>query len=445
MQVFWSSRPVSSRGSRGSRIGGVRVQGLRASWGVSIGLFLVLFVGCSTIPAPGVAHSAAPQPSAPVVARSSPAQTQPTTAERQETAVVKTVSPTTAEPTRPGLIIYKCPSGSGSGICQMRGDGTDRHVVVPYDPATEGFGMYPEWSPDGQHFTYKYAYTQEGQRWETTWLANRDGGQAYPIGQPSRSAASEWGDANTLFVYSVRADAPFTQTYHLDSGVLTEGGPLSPGIECRTYAWSPDEARVAVVSPDEREVSILNRASGERETVFTVPEDAPYGAVGDCEWSPDGQELAFASFFLLEYEPFGDLYVVGAGQAVPRRLTDFRAGYDGRGSATRVSDATWSPDGEWLAFLLSFGAQGTYLAVIPAQGGQITNLGVDCTNAIVAPVWSPDSRELAFVSNRPFRDGRLGDNRAAAAQWDIYTVDIRTRAIRRLTNDRYMEMDIGWR
>jgi TolB protein len=113
-------------------------------------------------------------------------------------------------------------------------------------------------------------------------------------------------------------------------------------------------------------------------------------------WSPDGQQIVFAT------DRWGGLEI-----AVMRRdVTDVRRLTDSPG----LDDyPAWSPDGGRIAFVSN--RDGNYeVYVMPATGGEAMNIsrapGID-----TFPTWTPDGEGLTFVSNRA--DG-----------FDLYTISL---------------------
>ena len=93
----------------------------------------------------------------------------------------------------------------------------------------------------------------------------------------------------------------------------------------------------------------------------------------------------------------------------------------------RVSDPQISPDGKWVAYTVSqpsleTNSFNTDLWLIPVEGGtpkQLTN----SPEADYAPRWSPDGKQIAFISNR---DGAA----------NIWLIDSRGGEARKLTNSQ---------
>ncbi|HEY6970045.1 MAG TPA: S9 family peptidase [Candidatus Angelobacter sp.] len=128
--------------------------------------------------------------------------------------------------------------------------------------------------------------------------------------------------------------------------------------------------------------------------------------IGDPQISPDGTRVAFVKVSVNDKKDGYDtsLWSVSIrGDEPPRRLT----------SGNHDSSPRWSPDGKWLVFLRSpepatplpgagagAGARppATQLYMLPMSGGESWKV-TDLPRSVSSPVWSPDSKMIAFVSS----------------------------------------------
>lgn len=129
----------------------------------------------------------------------------------------------------------------------------------------------------------------------------------------------------------------------------------------------------------------------------------------------------------------GHLWLVATdGSAAPRRLTH----------GWRDTEPIWSPDGAWVAFVRAqreetgngAGKVGRpQLWVLPAAGGEPRRL-TDHPLGAGGPVWSPDSRHLAYTARVP-EPGRYGTDESVGPE---------AEPPRRITTRRYRFDGVGY-
>ena len=144
--------------------------------------------------------------------------------------------------------------------------------------------------------------------------------------------------------------------------------------------------------------------------------------------SPDGTKVAYFSekdFF------FVDLYLadVATGK-VDRRL--LKSTYSSNYETFRFinSQASWSPDGRFLATAGKRGPRDEIIIIDVKRDRQVGRIRVDL-NGVTTPSWSPDGKQLVFTGY----DGGISD---------LFVVDADGRNLRRLTSDKYADLDPVW-
>ena len=122
---------------------------------------------------------------------------------------------------------------------------------------------------------------------------------------------------------------------------------------------------------------------------MTFDDLAALHRVSEPQPSPDGRWLAYVVTDVdkPENRSNSDLWLVPADGGEPRQLT---------ASPKHDRHPTWSPDGKWLAFESNRGGD-FQVYVIPADGGEARKLTTIATEA-TQPVWSPDGKHIAFIS-----------------------------------------------
>jgi Tol biopolymer transport system component len=145
--------------------------------------------------------------------------------------------------------------------------------------------------------------------------------------------------------------------------------------------------------------------------------------------SPDGTEVIFlATRNLFSY----DMYLADARTGeIKRKLVT--ADSDPHFDALRFLDSsgTWSPDGQRFAFVVA--ARGdNEIAVVNVRNRDIERrYTVDGVGAIWNPSWSPDGRSIVFAGS----SGGISD---------LYLLDVESGQVRKLTNDRFADLQPEW-
>lgn len=129
--------------------------------------------------------------------------------------------------------------------------------------------------------------------------------------------------------------------------------------------------------------------------------------------SPDGKRAVFGAR--------GEVFTVPAENGNTRNLTN--------SSGARERGSSWSPDGKWISYVSD--VSGEAQLYIVAQDGREPpiQLTTDFKVWLFTPVWSPDSKKLAFADK----------------SLNLYYIDIATRKITRCDNGVYWEInDYTW-
>lgn len=183
-----------------------------------------------------------------------------------------------------------------------------------------------------------------------------------------------------------------------------------------------------------------------------------------ASWSPDGSRIVYDSWFAGHGE--FDLWLMNADGTDKQQLTT---------SPERDVLPAWSPDGSWIAFTRKrahSAAEDVWFIHPDGTGARRIARGAS------GPAWSPDGRRLVFAVYRKGqadlyvvdRDGRhlrrltraKSDEGVAAGAWspdgktilltrwpvggfgDVYALNVRTGAVRRLTFSKAEDGDASW-
>ncbi|MEM8895094.1 MAG: S41 family peptidase [Bacteroidota bacterium] len=170
--------------------------------------------------------------------------------------------------------------------------------------------------------------------------------------------------------------------------------------------------RDAVFSHDGKNIITLSDESGEFEFV-----QFPANGSGDVQAvtkdgnllryqgipSPDGKWIAYDD---LE----ANMYVLNVSTGVSKKISTNQEG---------IWDFSWSPDGQWLAFVQRALNTMSQIKVYNVNDESIFDLTTDRYNDF-NPAWSPDGQFLYFLSDRSFTTlvGSPGGTRQPEPYWD---------------------------
>lgn len=134
---------------------------------------------------------------------------------------------------------------------------------------------------------------------------------------------------------------------------------------------------------DPKQVSSKPNAQVEKN--LTIEKLYMTRVVSDTTWSPDGETVAFIS----NISGRNNLWLVPAEGGWPTQLTI---------SDQRQFSPAWSPDGKWIAYQSDYdGDEQWGIFVVSPKTGQVVNLTNTREVAELAPSWSPDGRFLAYL------------------------------------------------
>ena len=283
-----------------------------------------------------------------------------------------------------GRLAFSSVMDDGWHVFSVAPDGADLVQLTDFDRATD----LPVWSPDGKRVLVE---TRVDGNWD---------------------------------LYMMRADGSRRRSF-----MRTRKNESSA-------AWSPDGKRVAFVRPVRKLAQIfVAPAKGEgRARLIT---DLPTGVL-HLEWSPKGNRIAFAAFG----EQSGlDISTIRPDGSAVRRVTS--------GAAARLP--SWHPSGTKLVYA-SYRDVSSEPCNPPALGfgdmhglcnwdlfeydfvtGSETQL-TDHPGWDDAAVWSPDGKQIAFVSDRD----------APGTEIDIYVMDADGSNVSRIVQQEGFEWALDW-
>jgi dipeptidyl aminopeptidase/acylaminoacyl peptidase len=167
-------------------------------------------------------------------------------------------------------------------------------------------------------------------------------------------------------------------------------------------------------------------------------------AVSDPQLSPDGRWVAYvvshADMTADAVDP--DIYIVAAAGGDPVRLTT---------SKKADTSPRWSPDGKWIAFI-SARDEKPQIYLISPIGGEADAL-TSSKSGIGSFQWSPDGKRIAFVAQRDLTadeekkqkdkdDAVVIDQQFRFTQ--LSTIDVATKKVTIVVNGAFQVSDPEW-
>ena len=274
----------------------------------------------------------------------------------------------------------------------------------------------PRLSPDGRFVVYTLRETdwKENAFVNQLWIVNTLTGERYQLTRHKRSSVSpEWSpDSKRIAFLSPRDNKSDLYLISPTGGEAEKVATVESGVE--GFHWSPDGRSIAFTATDPETKAQKERKEkyGDFEVVAgeysmthlwvvevpTEGQSKPPEArrltegdkftVSDFSWSPDSQRIAFSASKNPDLNDIdsADLYVVNVKDKAVKKLVETKG---------PESNPMWSPDGKEIAFETANGQEfffftNTYLAVVPAGGGKprlLTEAFDEQPNLLA---WSPD-------------------------------------------------------
>lgn len=279
-----------------------------------------------------------------------------------------TASPTPDPDTPTGKIAYVCQMFKvrvGDQICIMNADGTGQRRLTTEDYTRH---FYPSMAPDGQSVIYV-----------------------------------QFGGENVYDIYEITLEGKVTQITN-GLGVLTAPEISPDGSLIAFTHWTPESGK--------HTIWVINRDGSDPHEV------APFG--WDPTWSPEGQEILFAS----DHKGGVQMYIVALDNgsiAQVNQMTYLRGRTD-----WSIKDEIVTYSGKpWNRELFLMNADGSNVHQISPTGGNSQG-----------PSFSPDGNWVTFTAYFDL----YGDDHGC----EIYIMRTDGNDLRRLTNNDYCDWQPRW-
>jgi tricorn protease len=163
--------------------------------------------------------------------------------------------------------------------------------------------------------------------------------------------------------------------------------PVEEG-DLRQLTDNPARDRDPIWSPDGKQIAFVSDRSGREEIYVTPAEGGDARKLTDLDvlksalrWSPDSKEIAFTT-------SENKLFKLAAAGGQPVELASSRYG--------NLMAPVWSPDGKWLAYAKADAGRTTDIWLVPAAGGQERKATFDSYSEM-SPRFSADGKKLYFI------------------------------------------------
>ena len=188
----------------------------------------------------------------------------------------------------------------------------------------------------------------------------------------------------------------------------------------------------------------LITAIAQQKRTMTFDDVLAIKGVSDAQVSPDGRWIAYvvSKADMKENATDADLWLVSAEGGAPVRLTT---------SKKNDNQPRWSPDGRQIAFI-SAREEKSQIFLISPFGGEAERL-TESKTGVQSFQWSPDGRQIAFVAQQemtPDEEKRQKDKDDAVVIDKnfkfsrIWTIDVQTKKATELVKSDYVATDPQW-
>jgi dipeptidyl aminopeptidase/acylaminoacyl peptidase len=264
---------------------------------------------------------------------------------------------------------------------------TDRQVTSSNESESS-----PKWSPDGKYLSFTSSRPGKA-KGNQLWLLPIAGGEAMQLTETKgRLQGYEWSP-DTKKIAMVVGD-PDPDADQADQPAARPKAPQPIVID--RYKFKQD-GQGYLLSGRHNFVYIFDVASKQLERLTT---QKTFDEAGPS-WSPDGKWIAFTSNRDPDPDrnPEPQVFVAEARAGTTEKPITQRNSRVGRGKVE------WSPDGKWIAFLVSdekkYGAYGMErLAVVASDGSSapvMVKAAKDLDRGVSSPLWSADGKSLTVL------------------------------------------------
>lgn len=233
----------------------------------------------------------------------------------------------------------------------------------------------------------------------------------------------------------------FVSILNVNAGTLTPLFGEKAAIDQRAefLAWSPKGDQILVLggidNPDLGGKAWLVDPDTGQYTPVDISQASDTRQITSASFSPDGQAIVYAKSDC--YQCGSEVWRISVGEEVGGKQLLLRV------PILRVEEVLWSPDGRYIAFTQWRERETAEFAtgelwIMDSQGSGKRLLSPVTTGYYhhFTPVWSPDSRNIAFI----LAEEPLSGREASEPSFNVYIVDVSTGEVRRLTHVKNIQV-----
>ncbi len=279
----------------------------------------------------------------------------------------------------------------------MNSDGSGKQQVT----TASGMQAWPEWSPDGSRLVY-WEYVEATQRYALRTI--RPGGTSIITLAESTNILDRptWRPDGQYLAYAEERGGDWDVWVVQNDGAKSWRMTRTPAMETNPL-WSPDRMKIAYKVAASGTYNLTEEYFLDVSAGFDAPVVLAWEGPQSIQmsgWSPDGSRIVYTAEAVSGTSGQDRVSYLAALSEVSFSGTKASATHSEVLSAVTLGDrgAVFSPDGQKVAF---WGWDPSFRALLwiydleSKQVQRLTTEGFD-----FHPRWSPDSRRIAFESNR---------------------------------------------